>query len=95
MTFKAKIRIPTDAYAFIEVEHDGTPEEITSIYNEFKKYLLPQQGITQKEFNNAIDIYLTDGTMVSEIYAQMSQEQKQVIQEIKKSIKRLRHKETC
>ena len=42
-----------------------------------------------KEWNRVLDRYLTENTMSSEEYEQLNIEQKYVIQEIKKSIKRL------
>lgn len=49
-------------------------------------------GIEQKYFNATIDRYLMERTMDQEIYAKMSLYQKSVIQEIKKSLKRIEKK---
>lgn len=46
----------------------------------------------QKEWNRVLDRYLTENTMLSEEYEQLNIEQKFVIQEIKKCLKRLNSK---
>lgn len=43
----------------------------------------------QKEWNRVLDRYLIENTMLSEEYEQLNIEQKFVIQEIKKSAKRI------
>ena len=90
MKYKATLRIPTsDQYAYIEPTVEGTPDEIVSAYYEFIKLIKPQEGLDTKDFNKALDRYLTDGTGETEIYVNMSVYQKDIFQEIKKSIKRL------
>ena len=88
MEYKSTLRIPTDQYAYIEIEVGGTPVDIINAYHEFSKLVNPQ-GIPQKEFNAALDRYLTNGDGEAEVYEQMSRFQKDVIQEIKKSFKRI------
>jgi len=93
MNYKAKLRIPTEMYAFVEVEVEGTPTEIATAYREFTKEINGGEGIPTKEFNNALDQYLKDGTGLTEIYLSMSKPQQAIFQEIKKSIKRLKYNE--
>ena len=86
---KAKLRIPTKkAYAYIEVEFDGSPEEIVEAHENLTRLVEPQGGIPTKDFNQALDLYLEKGTGDTQQFLDMSDEQKRVFQEIKKSIKR-------
>lgn len=86
---KATLRIPTDQYAFVEVKVDGTPEEIKNHYESLKIEFLGGSGLQTREWNETLDKYLTEGNMDADKYANMSQGQQRVIQEIKKSYKRL------
>lgn len=86
---KAKIRIPTEQFAFIEMDFDGTPEEIVEEHNNLLRLVVSKEGIPTKEFNNALDTYLNTGKGLTEVYLEMSDFQKSVFQEIKKSLKRV------
>lgn len=88
---KTKIRIPSQQYAFIELEIEETPERILEIHDEFINLVKPKEGLSDKEWRAALDKYLDDGTMEADAYAQMSRLQTYVIQEIKKSIKRKKY----
>lgn len=93
-TYKAQLRIPTgEQYAYIEVTVEGTPEEVVAAYYEFTKFVKPGIGLSSKDFNTAIDRYLTDGTGETEKYLAMNPAQQACIQEIKKAFKRLEGKE--
>lgn len=48
------------------------------------------QGLKEKDFNNALDTYLMTCVMDSEVYEQMNEEQKRIIQAIKKAFKRIK-----
>lgn len=89
MNYKAKLRIPTEQYAYVEVEVEGDPEDIVNAHDEFTRLLTPQTGLDSKEFNKALDRYLTKGEGETETYLRMNRDQKLVIQEIKKSFKRI------
>ncbi|MFA5937606.1 MAG: hypothetical protein WC822_07050 [Candidatus Paceibacterota bacterium] len=89
--YKAQLRIPTnEQYAYIEITVEGTPEFIVDAYNEFTGMLKPKEGLTQAEFNKALDRYLKDGTGEVEVYVKMSPKQQHVFQEIKRSLKRIK-----
>lgn len=85
---KFELRIPTDTYAYVNAEFEGTAEEAKEKYDEIKKTFSSGFGLEPKEWNRVLDKYLADGTMKSEEYETMDAEQKKIIQEIKKSIKR-------
>lgn len=83
-----KLHIPTEQYGFIEVEVE-TIEEAVDMNLAVKNAFKPKVGLSQKEFNKALDRYLTDGTGDTETYLAMNNDQKRVIQEVKKAYKRI------
>lgn len=89
---KARLRIPTDQYAYLEVDFEGTEQEIVEKYRELADLARPQEGLTTNEWNAALDRYLEENTMNSEVYQAMSDKQKSLIQEIKRSLKRIDYK---
>jgi len=92
-TMKSTIRIPTEQYAFVEiVVEDKTLYELKEIYDDTKKMFEIKTGIEDKLWRDTLDRYLTDNSMDADIYYSMSPEQQKVIQEIKKSIKRIESK---
>jgi len=92
---KTTIRIPLDQYAYIELESDQpmAADEAMAIYKNWVDAWLNTRRtgpvLPTKEFNDALDQYLKDGTGNLEIYQSMSPEQQRVFQEIKKSVKRI------
>lgn len=91
MKYKAELRIPTDQYAYINVDIEGEPDEIVQAYREFSDLVRPKLGLETKDFNRALDEYLTTNKFKNpeETYFKMNPEQQKIIQEIKKSVKRL------
>lgn len=88
-----KIHIPTEQYGFIEAEVETVEEAFElseSVKSTFKQ--IYSTGLNAKEFNQALDRYVSEGTGETETYIAMSDEQKRVIQELKKSFKRLESK---
>lgn len=94
-SLKATIRIPTEQYAYIEVAFEGSPEEIVAKHNElYKLYNNPNKGLPTKDWNRVIDRYLDTCNLSEGEYNSMSDEQKAVIQELKKAFKRADAKST-
>lgn len=90
---KYKIHIPTEQFGFVEVELD--PEEgrsVVEVYREVASMFKVNEGLSTKDFNACLDRYLNDGTGETETYLAMSPAQQAVIQEIKKSFKRIKAK---
>lgn len=92
MTYKAKIRIPTEQYAFVEIDMEGSPEDINSAYKEISSAMEVGNGLESKEWNKALDTYLETNKIHPDLYLRMDREQQNVIQEIKRSIKRIEYK---
>lgn len=94
MKYKSQLRIPTtDQYAYIEVEFEGTAEDTIQAYNEFTNLVKPQEGLPSKDFNKILDAYLNGTGIPADVYMSMGDDQKMVIQEIKKSLKRIQAKQ--
>lgn len=92
--------IPTEQFGFVEIEKEGngTVEEMDS-YDAVKAFVVSKmgsvEGLDPKTWNSCIDEYLLtnelkDGT---NLYERMNPEQQKIMQEIKKSIKRITPKE--
>jgi len=85
----ATVRIPCDQYAFIEVIVHDTPEEIIEVYKQMTKLYQGGTGVTEPEFQKALDRYLTENVMEAEVYVAMNKEQQNIIQNIKRALKRI------
>lgn len=89
---KGHIRIPTVEYGYVEFEVDDSAENIKAFNDDMLRLFKGGFGLDQKEFNQSLDRYLTDGTGETEQYMRMSKEQMAIFQEIKKSLKRIESK---
>lgn len=91
---KSTIRIPTAQYAYFEVEYEGTEDEIIETHNRLLKKYNGGFGLDEPLFQKCLDEYLTKNTLKNgtELYAQMSVDQQQLFQELKKAFKRITHK---
>ena len=102
MCMKVIYRIPAkEPYGYIEIEDDVDegffdPEKMKAQYDVFKETFNSKEeggeGLPPKEWNAWLDTYLTTSTGNADLYAQMSPAQQAVIQEVKKSLKRLKSK---
>lgn len=83
MNYKAKIRIPTDTYAYVEFEVEGNLEEISKVYDEAKAVLEPKEGVNTKDWSVIRNKYFDSGEVAVEDYEKLSYYQKGIINEIK------------
>lgn len=60
-------------------------------YKTMSEFTIYDGGLTEKEWRVALDRYLTEGNLLPEQYEGMSPAQQRIIQEIKKSIKRINY----
>lgn len=92
---RAILRIPcNEPYAYIEIEREfNSNEEVVAEYQAITDYIKNGSGLSAKDFNEVIDNYLTVGDMDSEDYAGMNKEQMDIIQAIKRSIKRIKSRD--
>ena len=96
---KATLRIPTaEQYAYIEVQVEGTEEEILGHYHQLTKQVHGGEGLSDKEYNAWTDKYITGGgdgmdSVDLENYYKMNKEQQSHIQWMKRSLKRIEAKQ--
>jgi len=87
---KAVLRVPTEQYAFIEIEDEFKDQDaVIEGYENLKKKISGGEGLPMKEWNAALDLYLAEGTGESDTYMRMSKYQQNIIQEIKRAFKRI------
>jgi len=94
---KITYRVPTSQFAFLEIveepELNLTKEQVVANFNEWEKVYaqskVPKVGLGDKEYNAFIDAQLNGGSNHVEEYNLMSEEQKNVVQTIKRAMKRL------
>lgn len=86
---KATLRLPLEQYAFVEIQEEGTPEEIRDAYESLKIAFSSGSGLETKEWNTTLDRYLAEAKMDEEMYAKMSKTQQNIVQEIKRAMKRI------
>lgn len=93
-----KVHVAIGQYEFIEEEFKSI-EDARQFYIDavmaWREPVNPavQVGLDDKTWRTVLDKYLTDNTMHHEEYFAMNAEQQRIIQEIKKSLKRLVAKE--
>lgn len=88
---KAEVLCPTVQYGNIRFFLEGEPDEIVSFSEEMNRLIAqePGEGIPEKQFNKALDRYLTDGSGLTEEFVAMSRQQQDIFQAIKRSLKRI------
>ena len=91
---KYTVHVPVEQYGFISAEWEGDDpkasyEAYNAIAGAFKP--APVNSLPDKEFNNFIDEMLKTKKIVNgqEAYEKMSPQQKDIIQSVKRSFKRL------
>lgn len=94
-SYKSTIRIPTDPYAYVEVEVEGSKEEIIETYRDFKRTADSLGGLSEKEFNDFVDEYLCNGRVFdgADKFAAMNEFQQTHIQLLKRSLARIRRRQ--
>ena len=88
---KATLHFPTEQYGYAEVQIEvEAPHEAVGAYFEAQAALKTGTGIAPKAFNALLDEYLATGTTKdgAGVWEDMSDFQRGVFQEIKKSLKR-------
>ncbi len=86
------VHVPTEQYGFISYETEGTAEDAVQAYNELKKEYAGGAGLPSREFCSFMDVYVSTGHAPEdgiEKWEAMSLEQRFVINEVKKAIKRI------
>lgn len=97
---KITYRIPAkEPYGYVEIEQEFeksalSTDDALEAYDAIIKHYKGEtgEGLPDKEFNSWFDKYMTEGTGDADQYARMSLVQQSHIQEVKKSVKRLKAK---
>ena len=85
--YKSKIHIPTRDFAFVEIEVEGTIQQISDIYNESELELKPKEGLNQNEWARVRDNYVKTNKIEIDEFEQLSTLQKYFISQLKKARK--------
>ena len=86
--------VPTEQYGFLSVEIEGSADDAVQAYKELQRAWRGGEGLTTKEFNKFLDNMLLGGEpLLSDDYASLSAYQTDIVQTIKRSIKRITPKE--
>ena len=85
---KYDFQISTGQFEFIHGEVEGTPEDAVMAFKALKRAYEGGSGLPAAQFNSWLDTYLAGKAGSSDEWEQMSDAQKVVINEIKKSKKR-------
>ena len=89
---KYTAHVPTEQFGFISIELEGTAEEAVQAYKELAQTYKGGAGISSKEFNDFLDVYVSTGHPPEgglQVWEQMDEKQKHVVNELKKLFKRL------
>lgn len=89
------VHVPTEQYGFISCELEGEATDAVEAYKEIVEANKPQSGVSAKEFNSFMDVYINTGHAPEggmDIWQNMSEIQKKVIDEVRKCIKRTNNK---
>lgn len=92
---KYQVHVRTEQYGFISYEADGSAEEAVQSYNDLKREYTRGKGLPSREFCAFMDYYVNKGTPPENGIIQweaMSNEQKFVINELKKCFNRINKK---
>lgn len=90
--FDAEVRIPTTQYGYVHFHVEGTIDEVKAFHEEALRIFNGGEGISEVEFHQCLDRYLTEGTGELDVYTRMNKDQQMIIQAIKRSKKRIAYK---
>lgn len=94
--YKAKLRIPGEIYAFVEIEVEGTADEIATANQELKLAINGGDGLPIKEWRAFLDSLVSGNLNDVEKYVdtmrELSTYQKSVVDELRKSFNRVNYK---
>ena len=92
---KHKLHIPTEQYGFVEVEFEASSEDfVAQTYRDIAAAFKPKSGLSDKDYNSFIDRYLLGELVHTEEYAAMSPDQQKTVQVIKRSLARIKSKQS-
>jgi hypothetical protein len=93
---KYTIHVPVEQYGYIEGTYDTIPgaiEGYREISKAWKAPVEPENGLNLKDWQKTLDNYLMTGRIDGEAYEKMSDKQKGLIGEVKRSLTRIKAKD--
>lgn len=93
---KYTIHVPVEQYGYVEGTYDTIPgaiEGYREVSKAWKAPVEPENGLNLKDWQQALDSYLMTGRLTEEQITGMSDKQKGLINEIKKSLARIKAKD--
>jgi hypothetical protein len=87
-----ELRIPTDMYAYLNIQFCGSPEEAFAEYQRLTAMVKGGAGLERKDFIKILDEYIATKQLSGDpgLVEQMSLDQQLVINEIRKSFTRIK-----
>lgn len=88
------LHVPVEQYGFVATTVVGDPEDACAEYKAVQRAFRMGKGLDSKRFNAVVDEYMNTGKLNggAEYWEDMSDVQRIVINEIKKSFKRIKEK---
>ena len=85
------IRVPAEQFAYIETDFEGTAEEAVELYRHITSLVKVQQGLSEEDWKAILDDLLEDQSISGDpgSIELLGPAQRYVINEIKKSYKRI------
>ena len=81
-TYKAQFRLVTgDAYEYMEVTTEGTPEGLVEQFEAFKRVLKVGEGLPRDEWNKLLGKYVAGKGMEAEQFERMNSAQRWWVKE--------------
>ena len=85
------LHYPVESFGYCETEFEGTIEEARVAYQEISRaFQANLEGLPRLEWNKLLDKYVNTATMEQYEYDSLSEDQKSMIQELKKCFKRIK-----
>lgn len=93
MTNKYTGQISTGQYEFLNFEIEGTAQDAVEAYKELQTAWKGGEGVSSKDFNAFLDTYISTGKPGElEVWENMTDQQKIIVNEVKKSFARIKSK---
>lgn len=79
---KGRIRVPTEQFAYLEIDFEGTPQEMINMHDWFIKEV-NKEGLGLRDWAKARNDYILKNEIDEVDFQNMSKEQKNVINQVK------------
>ena len=91
---KAELHIPVESFGFVAIELDDfNAGKVAETYKEYADAFKNRDGLDKKSYDLFIDNYLNGVSNHLEDYEKMNDQQKMIVQTIKRSLARIKGRE--